>query len=84
MTRYGIIVSEKADINDMPIHFMPRGTLVKFLSADEVAPLLPTRAVIVAPFPGKSITSQHIEPCDVIEITSADIAELVKCQALTS
>jgi hypothetical protein len=81
MARYGVVVTEKADRDDSPIHWLLRGTIVEILPKGEVECVAPCYGVPFAQFKLRK-HRQFLNDDDVIEIAPGQLAALMGCLGL--
>jgi hypothetical protein len=75
MQRYGIIVTEKVDRPEFPIHWLLKGTVVRILEEGEVECVAPCYGVPFAQFKLRK-HRQFLNPEDFIEIAPDQLEAL--------
>jgi hypothetical protein len=75
MAQYGIIVTEKVERDEGPLHWLKRGTVVEILEDGEVICVAPSYGVDIAMF-SKRKHRQFINQDDFIEIDSEQLEAL--------
>lgn len=72
MKRYAVIVTEKVEREDPPIHWLIKGTVVEIIGEGEVECVVPCYGVDVAQFQ-KRKHKQFLNPEDIVEFSPEGI-----------